>query len=233
MRTALVLAAFAGIAVRCPAAEAAPPQGVVALSASATVEVVRDWMNLALATSREGADPAVVQAQLKQALDAALVEARKAASPGRLELRTGSFNVFPRYNKNGAISGWQGSTELLVEGRDLQAIGQLAGRISTLTIGRVGYDISRELRQATEAQVAAEAITRYRARAADYAARFGYASYALREVEVTTSDAVGGRPRPMMAMKSLAAPADETPLATEPGTAGVTVTVTGSVQLTR
>lgn len=202
------------------------------LSASATVDVARDWMSLALATTREGPDAATVQSQLKQALDAALAEARKVASPGRLELRAGSFNVSPRYTRSGAANGWQGRTELFVEGRDLQAIGQLAGRISTLVVSRVAYDISRESRQATEAQVAAEAIARYRARAADYAARFGYASYSILEVHVETSDAVVSRPQAAMALRAMAAPSDE-PLATEPGTASVSVNVAGSVQLSR
>ena len=128
-------------------AEAAPPQGVVSLSSSATLEVTRDLLSVAFNTTREGSDAAAVQSQLKQALDAALVEAKKAARPGQVDVQTGNFSLSPRYTNKGVVNGWQGSAELLVEGRDMQAIGQLTGRITTLTISRVGYGLSRELRE--------------------------------------------------------------------------------------
>ena len=61
------------------------PLGVVGLTASASTEVTKDLLNVTLTTTREGEDAAAVQAQLKQALDAALAEARKAARPGQVE----------------------------------------------------------------------------------------------------------------------------------------------------
>ena len=122
-------------------AETAPPQGVVSLSASASVEVVRDLLTVTLSTTRESADAATVQSQLKQALDAALAEAKRAAKPGQVEVQTGNFSISPRYTNKGASNGWQGSAELVLEGRDMQAIGQLTGRITTLTISRVGYNL--------------------------------------------------------------------------------------------
>ena len=61
---------------------------------------------------------APLQTQLKQALDAALAEARKVARPGEVELRTGQFSLNPRYLPKGGSNGWVGSTELIVGGRD-------------------------------------------------------------------------------------------------------------------
>ena len=117
---------------------------MLVLNASASVEVANDVLGVTLAATRDGPDAAVVQSALKQALDAALAEARKAARPnGQLEVRTGNFSLFPRYTNKGQISGWQGTAELLVEGQDLPAITQLTGRINALpgglTIARVGY----------------------------------------------------------------------------------------------
>ena len=112
-----------------------------------------------------------MQAQLKQALDAALAEARKAARPGQLDVQTGNFSIYPRYAHatRGGISGWQGTAELVVEGRDMPAIAQLTGRIAHAD-GR-----ARRLRpvargaRGREAEVAPQAIARYRAKATDYA----------------------------------------------------------------
>ena len=78
---------------------------------------------------------------------------------------------------------------MLVEGKDTAAIAQLSGRISRMTIARVGYSLSKEQREKVEGDVMAQAITRYKARAADYARQFGYSNYAVGEVSVNTSDA--------------------------------------------
>lgn len=213
-------------------ADAPPPQGVVSLSSSATLEVTRDLLSVSFNTTREGADAAAVQSQLKQALDTALAEARKVAKPGQVEVQTGNFTISPRYTNKGVANGWQGSAELVVEGRDMQAIGQLTGRITTLTINRVGYAISRELREKSESEVSAQAIARYRAKAADYAKQFGYAGYAIREVNVSGNEQQP-MPRPMlMQSKAMSASADEM-LPVEPGKGTVTVNVNGTVQMTK
>lgn len=212
-------------------ADATPaPQGVLNLSASASVEVTKDLLGITFSTTREGEDAVAVQSQLKQALDTALAEARKAARPGEVEVRTGDFSLTPRYTDKGVINGWRGRAELIVEGRDLQAISQLSGRITTLTIARVGYSLSSELREKTEAEVSAEAIARYRALAADYARSFGYAGYTIREISVNASEQGPVHPMPVMRMKAMSASADEA-LPVEAGKGLVTVSVNGSVQM--
>ena len=206
------------------------PQNVVSLSASATVEVNKDWLTVVFSTTRDGADAAAVQSQLKQALDIALSEARKAARPGQLEVQTGGFSLYPRYAPKGGISGWQGSTELIVQGRDTQGISQLTGRVQTLSIARTGFSLSREAREKVESDVTAEAIARFRARADSAAKLFGFAGYVVREVSVS-ADAGQMQPQPMMVRsQALKSSADES-LPVEAGKAVVTATVSGSVQM--
>jgi predicted secreted protein len=234
MRTTLIrflVAAVAGAAVFGARADAVPPpQGVLNLTASATVEVPRDVLQITFSTTRDGPDANAVQSQLKQALDAALAEARKAAKPGQVDVQTGAFSLTPRYApKGGTITGWQGTAELVVEGRDIAAVSQLAGRITTLTVGRAAYNLSREAREKAEADVSAQAIARYRAHAAEYAKQFGYAGYAIREVSVNASDAM---PPPMPRMRSMAAaaaPSEDLPV--EAGRTTVTVQVNGTIQM--
>ena len=229
MRAFILLSALAGPAF-AQADTPAPSQGVVGLSASASVEVTKDLLSVTLSTTREGADAASVQSQLKQALDAALAEAKKVAKPGQLEVQTGNFSLYPRYAPKGGISGWQGSAELIVEGRDMPAIGALTGRITTLTIARVGHGLSRELREKVEGEVSAQAISRFRAKAADYAKQFGYGSYVIREVNVNADSPVMMAAAPVMRAKAMAAAADES-LPVEAGKGTVTVNVNGTVQL--
>jgi predicted secreted protein len=231
---AVCVAAGAGAAGPAWADETPAPSGVVSLATSASVEVTKDLLTVGLSTTKEGADAAGVQLLLKQALDAALAEARKAARPGQLDVQTGNFSLYPRYNQKGVVNGWQGTAELVLEGRDMQAIGQLTGRITTLTISRVGYNLSRELREKSEADVTGQAIASYRARAADYARAFGYSGYTLREVNINANEPPSGGPRPMlMSAKAMGASASDEALPVEPGKGTVTVTVSGTVQLTR
>lgn len=206
-----------------------PPQNLLSLSASATVEVTRDVLNLVLSTTREGPEPGVVQAQLTQALDAALVEARKVAKPGQIDVSTGNFSLSPRYAQKGGITNWQGSAELRVEGRDLQSIAKLAARIQTMSVARVGYSLSREARETVEADVVAAAIARFRAKAEAYARHFGFAAVTLREVQVSSDDAPRFAPMAMQAPRAAMASADALPV--EAGNATVTATVTGVVQM--
>lgn len=224
---ALVLAAPAG--AQMPLATTVPPQNVVNLSASASMEVPKDQLTIVFSTTREGPDAAQVQSQLKQALDAALAEARKAARPGQVEVQTGNFSLHPRYNAKGP-SGWTGSAELVVEGKDMAAISQLAGRIQTLTVARTGFGLSREAREQVDAEVTAQAIARFKARAAEVAKQFGFAGWALREVMVQGVDVPPMQPMPRIAMAS-AAPMAEQALPVEAGKATVSATVSGSVQL--
>ena len=195
--------------------------------------MTKDLLSLTFSATREASDPAALQAQLKQALDAALTEAKKVARPGQIDVQTGNFSIAPRYTNKGVSSGWQGSAELIVEGRDMPAIAQLSGRITTLTISRVGYGLSRELREKSESEISAQAIASFRAKAADYAKQFGYAGYVIREVAVNGSSDQPA-PRPMMLeMRAKSASMADEALPVEPGKGTVNVNVSGTVQLVK
>lgn len=235
-RTSKIIAAGAMLACACAAfaqnSSSAAPQNVVQLSATGTVEVEQDLLVLTLGTSKEAADAATVQAQLKQALDAALAEAKRQAQPGQLDVRTGPFGLYPRYNKDGKISGWQGRAELVLEGRDFARITGAAGKIQTMAISQIAFGLSREARAKVEGEAQTQAIEQFKARATELARGFGFSGYTLREVAVNSNEMVPG-PRPrMMAMEAKAASfSDAAPVPVEAGKAQVVVNISGSVQM--
>lgn len=209
---------------------AAPLQNVVQLTASGSVEVGQDLLSITLNTTREGADANAVQTQLKTALDAALGEAKKSAQPGQMDVRTGNFSLYPRYGRDGKSIGWQGSTELVLEGRDFARISSTAGKIQTLTLANVSFGLSREQRAKVEGEAQSMAIDRFKARATEIARGFGLTGYTLREVNVSADDQ-GFAPRPrVLAMQAKTMVADA-PVSVEAGKTAVVVTVSGSVQL--
>jgi predicted secreted protein len=230
-----VCALFAGAAL-APAAmaqQAMPYEilhNVAQLSASGTVEVQQDLLSISMSTTRDGTDAGLVQAQLKQALDTALAQAKQAAAPGQMDVRTGNFSLYPRYGKDGKINGWQGSTELVLEGKDFPRITGTAGRIQTLTMSNVGFALSREQRARVEGDAQAQAIERFKAKAGEVARNFGFSSYTLREVSINANDQ-GSPPRPRMLAMSAKAEMSDASIPVEAGKSTVLVTVSGSVQM--
>ena len=227
------LASFflAGAAMAASAQTLPPPQNVLQLQTSGTVEVQQDLLTMVLSTSKDGAEPGGVQAQLKAALDAALAEAKRNAQPGQLDVRTGNFALYPRHTRDGRIGGWTGSAELVLEGRDFPRITQTAGRITTMTLAGVSFGLSREQRAKVETDAQAVAIERFKAKAAELARGFGFTGYTLREVAVNANEP-GFTPRMRMAaQEARVASAADASVPVEPGRSAVTVTVSGSVQL--
>ncbi len=207
------------------------PQNLVSLQAQGSLEVQQDLLSISMNTTRDGPDAAAVQTQLKAALDAALNEAKKVAQSGQLDVRTGNFSLYPRHGRDGKINGWQGSTEIVLEGKDFARISTLAGKINTLTLGNVSFGLSREARARVESEVTAQAIERFKAKAQEASKGFGFSGFTIREVSVNANDqGFVGRPRmEMMQSKSVSSADSAVPV--EAGRSTVVVTVAGSVQM--
>ena len=235
MKNVKMIATIAGItcagAVFGQTIERDPVRNIAQISTNGAIEVQQDLLSIALSTTRDGADAALVQTQLKQALDTALTVAKQAAAPGQLDVRTGNFSLYPRYNKDGKINGWQGTTELVLEGRDFPRITSTAGKIQTLTMNNVSFALSREQRAKVEGDAQTLAIDRFKAKALDVSKSFGFAGYTLREVQINANEQ--GLPRPHMVAMSAMAKSDmgEAAVPVEAGKSTVLVTVSGSVQM--
>lgn len=230
-RRALMLAALLGGMATLPAAaQPVPPARLLHLQASAQRELNQDWLTVNLQAVREGADAATVQAQLKAVLDAALQQARAARGEG-LAVRTGGFHLGPRYDNNGRVRGWQGQAELILEGRDSSRIAQLAGQLNGLNIVSVQPSVSRESREKAQAELGAEAIAAFRAKAQAASLAFGQRGYTLHELHLHDGGAPAPTPRPMLRALRMEAAAADAPLPVEAGTSLVSVSVQGSVRL--
>jgi predicted secreted protein len=207
------------------------PQNIVSIATQGTVEVQQDLLSISMNTTKEGAEAAAVQTQLKQALDAALAVAKPAAQAPAMEVRTGQFSMYPRYDRGGKINGWQGTVELVLEGKDFARISQTAGKIQTLTMGNVGFNLSKEQRAKVESEAQAIAIERFKAKALEVAKQFGFTGYTLREVAVNAADQGFTPMRGRAVTMSMSKAADESAVPVEAGKSSVVVSVNGAVQL--
>lgn len=204
------------------------PARRVTLSAQGQVQVAQDLMTVSMSTTREGIEAQTVQSQLKSALDVALALVKQDAAPGLMEVRTGRFGLAPRYGRDGKISGWQGSAELVLEGSDFLRITTAAGKVQTLTVARVGFGLSPLQRDRAQAQAQAQAIASFRLRASDIAKAFDAPGYVVDDVHLRYDDAFA-QPRPeMMAVRAMA---DSAPVPAQAGLTTVVVSASGSVRL--
>lgn len=204
------------------------PANVLQLSSASAVEVTQDLLVMTLAATREGSEAAAVQSQLQQLLDAALAIAKRQAQPGQLDVRTGSFGIYPRNNAEGKITSWQGRAELVLQGRDFDRITRTAAQIEGMPVARTGFALSPEGREKVEGQAQTEAIHKFQAKAKALAQAFGFERYSVREVSVNSNDA-GFLPRAAMMEKGI--PAEGAPIPVEAGKSQVVVNVSGSVQM--
>ncbi|WP_334134417.1 SIMPL domain-containing protein [Tepidimonas sp.] len=202
------------------------------LSARAQQRVPHDWLAVTVAARQQGADPAAVQAQLARVLDGALAQVRPLQCPGQLEASSAGVQVQPRYGREGQIVGWQGSAELLLQGRDMGQVASVAAQLPGLVITGLQLSLSRDTIARAEAALREQAIAAFRQQALEVARAFGYAGYALGEVHVSAASPDGGPPRPLLRAQAMAAAEAAPVLTVEPGQTTLEVTVSGSIRLT-
>lgn len=203
---------------------------VVQLSAQGSIEVQQDILTISLSATRESTDASSLQVQLKAALESALAEAKKAVNGNAMVVRTGPFNVFPRYDKNSKINGWQGNVELILEGSDFERIATSAGKIQTLTVSNVSFGLSRDQRVLAESKAQAIAISRFKSKASDISKSFGFSTYTLREVVINSADQ-GYAPRARVMAMEMKMISGDSMVPVEAGKNTIVVNVSGSVQL--
>ena len=203
---------------------------VLHLSASAQTEVPQDWLVINLSVQKEGLQAPAVQKQLNATLSSALAVATPMAKAGALEVKTGDMNVSPRYGRDGKMNGWVGSAQLVLQGRDVEQITTLAGRLLELTVSQIDWRLSPEQKTAAEARIQAEAVAHFQSKAQSLTKQFGFAAYTLREVRVSAQEAGEGlvMPRTAMAQMDASAPMPMPALA---GKSRVVVNISGSIQL--
>ena len=209
------------------------------LSASATAQVTQDWLLIRLTVQKEGASASLVQTQLKNVIAAALSQAQAAErvqneSPSQaLQISTGQLQVSPRYNNEGKSSAWAGVAELIVQGRDLERITALAGRLSGLSVSQMEWKISPDLLAQTEAKLQGQAVAQWRAKADALTQQLGFSRYSIGEVSLgSPGSGQNFEPRAMaMAMMDASPDVRGAPIPVQAGQAQITVVVSGHVLL--
>jgi predicted secreted protein len=167
-------------------------KNIISFSITAEREVEQDFITIYFDAVETGSDPNLVQSALAEKLNAALALARPKKSDG-VEVKTGTFQVSPSYNKKNVIDGYHGRVQLIVSGTDTATITGLTAEIKTMNVSGVGRGVSPALRKKVESELAIQAIADWRAKGKEYADAFGAASYSLHNATVNVSSGGYGR----------------------------------------
>lgn len=233
MMKSLLCALLLLIPVLCNAQQAvlaAPPSGVVNLSANAMVEVDNDLMTMSLAAEAQERDATVAASKVNQALEAALKLARTYPA---VTARSGGYSSTPVYDKDRTLIAWRLQSTLLLTSKTFSEMGVLAGKLqgAGLKLVQMGFTLSPEARAAVDQQLTREAITQFQERSALVAQSLGYAGSSIREISVRGDGNVSAGPFLARSMAGAADAAPPVPVAA--GKTPVSVSVSGSIQLER
>lgn len=227
--SAAIAAAGLALALAAPGRADAPadPRNRASFQVAVTREVANDWTTARVAAMAEGQDPARVAAEVNARIEQALARARQEKG---VEVESGAYSTHPIYDAN-RIVRWSARQEIRLESADTGRLARLIGALQEqqLVLSGIAFSVKRETREALEAELALEALAKFRARADLVAKGMGSAGWSLVSLAVGQA---GGQPpvyamraEADMVMKSAAAPAFEA------GKSELSVTVDGTIEL--
>ncbi|MGB0721597.1 MAG: SIMPL domain-containing protein [Gammaproteobacteria bacterium] len=222
------------IAVLTPTFGAAetPHFNRVTLTAQASDEVENDRMIVRFAAETEQNTAAQVANEINRVMGEAH-DALKAYP--ELDAATGNYSIHPvyvtaKFDNSRRIGHWRGSQELRLEGTRMQDMAKLTETLQgILVIKNMEFTVSRKLREQTRDRLMKVAIARFKQRAELAAKALGHEGFRLVELGIGHP---GHMPQPLRTMAmDKAMVRSAAPLATQPGSSDVVVTVSGTVEL--
>jgi predicted secreted protein len=204
-------------------------KNVVGFTITADQDVDQDFIAITFSASESGTNANDLQALLATKLKAALDIAKAKEVPGKVEVRSGIFQINPTYNKQGVVSGYIGTVTMVVSGTDSATILALTGTIKTMTVNDVQQSISAARRKEVEQILALKAIKLWRERSKTYSDAFAATSFTLLNADISFNNRYPTYARSMSV--SLEAAGGSGQIAAEPGKETLTITVSGTIQL--
>lgn len=197
------------------------------LRAEASAQIAQDTVNITLATEVSGASQAAVAKLLNTTLEGVMKQAKTNA---KVKATSGNYRVWPMSNEKGKISDWRGRAEIMLESEDFAAASEVASQLTDrMPISNLVFTVSPQARAKQEEALLTEAAQAFRKRAQAVTDAFGFASYSIRNMDLSGSGAQYQQAQPRVMAMAMAAEKSSVPL--EGGTEWVTVSIQGSIFL--
>jgi len=198
---------------------------LVNMSAQAEREIPNDLLTATLAAEAEGADPAQLADGINRTMQRALATAKAYKS---VKAQSAGYQTFPVYDKN-KVARWRARQELRLESGDFAAATELVGKLqASLVVTGLNLSVSNESRRKAENALIPEGLASFDERARAVRDAMKAKGYRVRDLQLSAGGGAPPRPMVSMARMSESAPA---PLAVEPGSTRILITVSGTIQL--
>jgi predicted secreted protein len=203
-------------------------RNVVSFVITADQDVDQDFIAITFSASESGANANDLQALLAARLKTALEVAKKKEVPGKVDVRSGIFQINPTYDKKGVVIGYRGTVTMVISGTDSETILKLTGVINTMTVNDVQQSISQARRKEVEQVLALKAIQLWRERSKTYSDAFGSTAFTLVNADISYNNRYPTYARAMSAsLESVGGGA----ISVEPGKETLTITISGTIHL--
>jgi predicted secreted protein len=198
----------------------------ISLTAAASQEVANDVMNARLIVQENGAKPSQLSQRVNTRMTKILAIVERSAD---IKAQTTNYNTQPRY-KNGKITGWQVTQSLNLNSENIDQLTTLLAKLNELAhIQSMTFSVSDSLREQTKQTLTKAAIKQFRDKAQVITEQFDKTTYQLVHASVDTNSN-DYTPKHMMMERMAVADAVSAP-AVSAGTNKITVTVSGSIEL--
>jgi len=207
------------------AADNAPRYNQVHFQVERSQPVDNDRMRATLGITAEDDNAARLADTINRAMDWAL---KTAKARGKMEVRTGGYRTYPVYNKE-KIRRWRGSQEMILEGTDFAALGDLIGQLQErLQVTSIDFSVSPARRAAVEDELIVQALDAFKRRAELVRKNLAAKGYRIVDVSINSG---GGIPVPVMMRAASLESKSLAPPALEAGTSTLSVSVSGVIEL--
>jgi len=208
-----------------------PPEGIVNLQASASVEVETDTMQAVISVEAENHDPSVLAKNINEKMAWAL----KAAKPFKdVKVKGGQYTSHQLYNKR-IFRAWRGSQTITLESKNSVQLGELMGVLQKkLLIKSLRYHVSKEKREAVNKKLIKLAIKNFKEQAQVVTQGFDKNKYIIHQISINTNNqqhpVYYAQPRMMAAdsMMTKSAPAN-----LQQSSSNIRVNINGSIRLVK
>lgn len=203
--------------------------GMINLSASAETEVSNDELSVQLQVFEQGEQTAKLS-DLVNTKTALVLDALKNFPD--ISAKTSNYNTRPIYD-NGKIKAWQVTQTISLKTADFAQMSKLIGDINSMAqIQSMQFGVSKAKTDEAKQSLIKQAINDFKTKAQLVANEFDESGYDLVSLSV---DSGYQTPRPMMSQMMMADEASAKrgiPAALQGGSNTVSVTVSGTIQLT-
>ena len=225
-RYATLTALLLGCCLNTAAADSGAHYNRVQLQAQQMESVDNDTMHVSLSSFGEARDAAGLATRINKDMAWALDVARRHDG---ITVGTGSYRTYPVYKDN-ALQGWRGEQSLELEGRDSQTMSRLVGELQDrLQVSSMSFSVSDAKRTEVENRLIGRALDAFKARAAIVVGNLGASGYRIVDLDINAS---GQRPPVPYPVRAMAAPMQaESRVAVESGESDISISVSGSIEL--